>query len=117
VRRGTSSTGNRTKIVATLGPASRSPGVVGELVEAGVDVARINYAHGDSTEHAATVATVKTVGRGAGRAVGVLADLPGPKMRSGELAEEEVYVEAGRPVRVVLETRARRARVGVDHRR
>lgn len=97
MRRGTSSTGNRTKIVATLGPASRSPGVVGELVEAGVDVARINYAHGDPTEHAATVATVKTVGRGAGRSVGVLADLPGPKMRSGELAEEEVYVEAGRP--------------------
>jgi pyruvate kinase len=75
----------RTKIVATLGPATAGPAAVAALVAAGMDVARINLAHGHVDDHRAAIAAVRAAADEAGREVGVMIDLPGPKLRLGEL--------------------------------
>ncbi len=75
----------RTKIVATIGPASRDPEVLVRMVEAGMDVARLNFSHGTAEQHADTAQRVRTAAGRAGRAVAVLQDLPGPKLRIGQL--------------------------------
>src|SRR5262249_45149342 len=75
----------RAKIVATLGPASDSGDTIGALVRAGLDVARLNFSHGTHEEHAARCRRVREASDASGRAVGVLADLQGPKIRLGEL--------------------------------
>ena len=71
----------RTRIVATLGPATDPPGVLEELVDAGLDVARINYSHGTAAEHAERIARWRQIARNVSRPLAVLADLPGPKLR------------------------------------
>ena len=73
----------RAKIVATLGPATDAPGALEALIEAGVDVARLNLSHGTHEEHAARYRRVREASDRCGRAVGVLADLQGPKIRVG----------------------------------
>ena len=85
--------GRRTKIVATVGPASESPEVLRALIAAGVDVFRLNLSHGPVAEHLA--ASGRPAARGVGRTVGVLADLPGPKIRSGTFADDGVHLSAG----------------------
>jgi pyruvate kinase len=80
----------RTKIVCTLGPASWSPERVRSLIAAGMDVARINFSHGDLATHARTIETVREAAREAGRPVAILGDLQGPKIRVGALAEPVV---------------------------
>jgi len=77
----------RTKIVATIGPASREPDTLLRMVEAGMDVARLNYAHGTLEEHEETIRRVRNAAGQAGRAVAILQDLPGPKLRIGPLKE------------------------------
>src|SRR3954447_14759740 len=77
----------RTKIVCTLGPASWSPERIRSLIEAGMDVARINFSHGELERHAETIRNVREVALQAGRPVAVLGDLQGPKIRVGVLAE------------------------------
>ncbi|HET7697956.1 MAG TPA: pyruvate kinase [Vicinamibacterales bacterium] len=76
----------RTKIVATLGPASSQPGTLDALVAAGVDVFRLNFSHGTHESHAATFHAVRAAARRAGRDVAILQDLSGPKIRTGRLA-------------------------------
>jgi len=76
----------RTKIVATIGPASRDGPMLDALIAAGMDVGRINAAHGSVDEHRETVARLRAASERAGRPVGVLLDLPGPKLRLGDLA-------------------------------
>jgi pyruvate kinase len=83
----------RTKLVCTLGPASAA--LVPELVAAGMDVARVNFSHGTPSEHAAAVAAVRGASAAVGREVGILVDLPGPKIRLGELAGGAIDLEAG----------------------
>jgi pyruvate kinase len=85
----------RTKIVATIGPASREPETLVRLVEAGMDVARLNYSHGTLEEHAETVLRVRDAAGRAGRPVAILQDLPGPKLRIGPLSEGVVELAAG----------------------
>src|ERR1700716_3087361 len=85
----------RTKIVATIGPASREPETLVRLVEAGMDVARLNYSHGTLEEHAETVGRVRDAAGRAGRPVAILQDLPGPKLRIGPLEEDVVELTAG----------------------
>jgi pyruvate kinase len=85
----------RTKIVATIGPASRDPETLVRLVEAGMDVARLNYSHGTLDEHAETVRRVRDAAGRAGRPVAILQDLPGPKLRIGPLGEDVVELRAG----------------------
>ncbi len=85
----------RTKIVATIGPASRDPETLVRLVDAGMDVARLNYSHGTLEEHAETVRRVRDAAGRAGRPVAILQDLPGPKLRIGPLREDVVELAAG----------------------
>jgi pyruvate kinase len=85
----------RTKIVATIGPASRDPEVLARMVEAGLDVARLNFSHGTDAEHAETAERVREAAGRAGRQVAILQDLPGPKLRIGVLAEDVVELKPG----------------------
>src|SRR5688500_13130073 len=93
----------RTKIVATIGPASRSPGVLRRLIDAGVDVFRLNFSHGTHEEHSATLADIRAVSREAGRHVAVLQDLCGPKMRLGPLPGDVVECPLGEEFTLVAE--------------
>ena len=85
----------RTKIVATIGPASREPATLLAMVNAGMDVARLNYSHGTLEEHAETVRRVRDAAGRAGRPVAILQDLPGPKLRIGPLREDVVELKPG----------------------
>ena len=82
---GSDSSPIRTKIVATIGPASRGPAALRQLIEAGVNVFRLNFSHGTHEEHAAVLAEIRSLSRQLGRHVGVLQDLCGPKMRLGAI--------------------------------
>jgi len=75
----------RTKIVATLGPASDSPEKLRALVDAGMDAARLNLSHGAHADHAERARRVRAVEVEAGRPIALIADLQGPKLRIGEL--------------------------------
>jgi len=88
----------RTKIVATIGPASREPQTLLRMVEAGMDVARLNYSHGTLEEHAETVRRVRDAAGRVGRPVAILQDLPGPKLRIGALREDIVELKPGEHV-------------------
>jgi pyruvate kinase len=77
----------RTKIVCTLGPASWSPERITSLIEAGMDVARINFSHGEQARHAETIRNVRDAALRAGRPIAILGDLQGPKIRVGVLPE------------------------------
>jgi pyruvate kinase len=76
----------RTKIVATIGPASRAPATLRALVDAGLNVARLNFSHGTHAEHASVITDIRRVATQTGVPVAVLQDLPGPKVRTGSLA-------------------------------
>ena len=93
----------RTKIVGTLGPASSSPEVLRTLIEAGLDVARINFSHGTHEQHAKTIQTVRDVADELGRPVAILGDLQGPRIRIGDLAETIMLID-GADVILVPET-------------
>jgi pyruvate kinase len=85
----------RTKIVATIGPASRDPETLVRMVDAGMDVARLNFSHGNAEQHAETAQRVRSAAGRAGRAVAILQDLPGPKMRIGPLAGDIAELKTG----------------------
>jgi pyruvate kinase len=85
----------RTKIVATLGPASRSPAVLRKLLDAGAKVFRLNFSHGTHDEHSAILADIRTLSRECGRHVAVLQDLCGPKMRLGPIPGDLVECPLG----------------------
>src|ERR687883_875161 len=85
----------RTKIIATIGPASRDPEVLVRMVEAGMDVARLNFSHGSHEQHAETAQLVRQAAGRAGRPVALLQDLPGPKLRVGPLRDGTVDLKPG----------------------
>jgi len=84
-----------TKIVATLGPASSSKEQLAGLVAAGIDVVRLNFSHGTADDHRQRVETLRAVAHHAGRVVGVMADLQGPKIRIGKFANGPIALKAG----------------------
>jgi pyruvate kinase len=88
----------RTKIVATVGPASREPETLKQLLEAGVDVFRLNFSHGTAAEHAENVARIRAASEELGREVGLLGDLPGPKLRLGDLEGDVAVLHSGSTV-------------------
>lgn len=87
----------RTKIVATLGPASDRDGVLDELIQAGVDVVRLNFSHGSAEDHRRRLAAVRESAERHGRAVAALGDLQGPKIRIARFAEGAVHLDEGQP--------------------
>jgi pyruvate kinase len=93
----------RTKIVATLGPASRDPAVIRRLVEAGVDVFRLNFSHGTHDEHTAALLAIRQIGEETGHQLAVLQDLCGPKIRLGPIAGEAVECDFGAEFRLTSE--------------
>ena len=93
----------RARIVATLGPASRAPGTVRALAEAGVDVFRLNFSHGSHEDHAAALKAVRGAEIALQRPLGVLADLQGPKLRLGKFADTEISVKPGHTMRFDLD--------------
>jgi pyruvate kinase len=85
----------RTKIVATIGPATMAPEMLERLIAAGLDVARLNFSHGNHEEHARTIAAMRAIAARMGRPVAILQDLAGPKIRTGPIAAGEVKLEPG----------------------
>jgi pyruvate kinase len=94
---------SRTKIVATIGPASRSPAALGKLMEAGVNIFRLNFSHGTHAEHSAAVAAIRACSAELNKEVAILQDLCGPKMRLGTLAGELVECSLGEEFSMVVE--------------
>jgi len=92
----------KTKIVCTLGPASTSPQVVKEMARAGMDVARLNFSHGTHNEHKERIGLIRRVSREINKEIGILADLQGPKIRTGRLAEP-LHLEEGNRLYLVSE--------------
>lgn len=96
---------NLTKIIATLGPATSSPDVIRKLIREGVDVFRINFSHGDFQEYEMLLNAVRSVSREEGLPIAVMGDLPGPKIRIGEVVPEGVLVEIGDAIFITGEER------------
>src|SRR2546430_11984955 len=90
----------RTRIVCTIGPSSASPQVMRAMVQAGMDVARLNFSHGDPETHRAAAKAVREAADDAGRPVAVLGDLQGPKIRTGPV--EGTFQRRGRGTAGVL---------------
>jgi len=86
---------NKTKIVCTIGPASESQQVMEQMLLAGMNVARLNFSHGDLESHKKVMDSLRSASRATGRRVAIMADLSGPKMRIGKLKEEPVELTAG----------------------
>ncbi len=82
----------RTKIVCTLGPGVSTPAMIERLIRAGMNVARINLSHGNLTEHARYIGIVRDIAERLGNSVAILADLPGPKYRTGEMKDDSAVL-------------------------
>ena len=94
----------RTKIVATIGPASREPETLARLVEAGMDVARLNFSHGTREQHQETAERVRRAAGQAGRQVALLQDLPGPKLRIGPIEHDLAELRSGDELTLVADS-------------
>ena len=92
----------RTKIVATLGPASSTPEVLARLFRAGADVFRLNFSHGTHEDHAARIAMIRDLELRFDRPIGILADVQGPKLRVGQFAGGRVQLQTGQAFRLDL---------------
>lgn len=95
---------HRTKIVATIGPASRSPDVLKQMIQAGMSVARLNFSHGSYEDHAKTIAMIRAVAKELDTPVTILQDLQGPKIRVGELPEGGMRLSEGEMLTLVPTT-------------
>src|SRR6266478_1488207 len=86
---------HKTKIVATIGPASESPEMLARLIRAGMNVARLNFSHGTPSNHAEVIRRIRDAARESGRRVTIMADLPGPKLRLGKIDPGPVHLLTG----------------------
>jgi pyruvate kinase len=96
--------GRRTKIIATIGPATWDGDVLTRLIEAGADVLRLNFSHADRERHARTIESIREAAERVGREVAILGDLPGPKLRVGELRGDVAELETGMHVKLTPQT-------------
>jgi len=94
---------NKTKIVCTIGPASDSPEVMEKMIRAGMDIARLNFSHGDFASHEKTINSLRTASKAAGRRLAIMADLSGPKMRIGKIDPEPIELTPGDPFTLTTE--------------
>ncbi|MGB0359736.1 MAG: pyruvate kinase, partial [Litorivicinaceae bacterium] len=109
----------RTKIVATLGPASDRTGVLKRLLESGVDVCRLNFSHGSADDHRRRAREVREIAKDIGRTIAILADLQGPKIRIARFKDQAVNLTIG--AQFVLDAQlgsndGDQTRVGLDYR-
>jgi pyruvate kinase len=94
---------NKTRIVATIGPASSSPAVLERMIEAGMNVARLNFSHGDFSTHQQNIQNLRAASRAAGRPVAIMADLSGPKMRVGRFGVDSIELKPGDPFTLTIQ--------------
>ena len=94
---------NKTKIVCTIGPASRSKDVVMQLIREGMNVARLNFSHGAFSGHARDITVIREASDTLGIPVAIMADLPGPKIRIGELVREPILLKTGQQLALTTE--------------
>ena len=95
---------NKTKIVCTIGPASETPEIMEQMIRAGMNVARLNFSHGSFDSHRKVIAGLRQAAKKTGERLAIMADLPGPKMRIGDLAEEPVDLIPGAPFTLTAES-------------
>lgn len=93
----------RTKIVATIGPASAQPKVLEQLIRSGMDVARLNFSHGTYAEHRTLIKNIRAAAKKAGRTVAIMQDLQGPRIRIGQISRDGIEVRRGEAVVLVPE--------------
>lgn len=106
-----------TKILVTLGPASSTPEVIRALIEAGADAFRLNFSHGGPEDHKARLATIRALERETGRPISIVADLQGPKIRVGRMADGVIELEDGKRFRLDLDpAEGTRRRAPLPHR-
>ena len=86
---------NETKLVCTIGPASDSPEIMLQMLHGGMNIARLNFSHGDFAWHRTAIDNLRRAARTAGKRVTIMADLPGPKIRIGQLAQEPIELKRG----------------------
>jgi pyruvate kinase len=94
---------NKTKIVCTIGPASDSPEVLEKLILAGMNIARLNFSHGDFKSHGETIRKIRAATKKTESRVAIMADLPGPKIRIGEFEEAPIELEPGDPFTLTVD--------------
>ncbi len=85
----------KTKIVATIGPASESPAILRQMIRAGMNVARLNFSHGEFDIHRRVIRYIRAAEKATGQRVAIMADLSGPKMRIGNFGVEKIQLKAG----------------------
>ncbi len=107
----------RTKIVATLGPASNDPKILKQMIRAGVDLVRMNFSHGSAQDHMKRAETVREVAKACGRTVGILADLQGPKIRIRKFENDKIVLNDGDTfiLDAALDGLGNQERVGLDY--
>jgi pyruvate kinase len=86
---------SKTKLVCTIGPASDSPEIMLQMLHAGMNIARLNFSHGDFAWHKTAIDNLRRAARTAGKRITIMGDLPGPKIRIGQLAEEPIELKRG----------------------
>ena len=92
-----------TKIVATIGPASRDPEIIREMIHAGMNVARINFSHGDHKTHGETIDTIRRIAQEEDAVIALLCDIQGPKIRIGKLEKEPMDLQTGDKITMTLD--------------
>lgn len=95
--------GKRTKIVATIGPTSRDETTLRQIIRAGLDVARINFSHGEHETHGETIDAVRRIAEEEKRVVAILCDIQGPKIRIGKIAKEPIVLNPGDQITLTLD--------------
>jgi pyruvate kinase len=95
--------GKRTKVVATIGPSSRDENVLRQMIRNGMDVARINFSHGDHQTHGKTIDDVRRIAAEEGAVVAILCDIQGPKIRIGKIAKEPITLRPGDKITLTLD--------------
>src|SRR6516225_7962249 len=86
---------HKTKIVATIGPASNSPEMLERLIRGGVNIARLNFSHGNFEQHGEVIERIRNASKATGRRVAIMGDLPGPKMRLGTIQPDPIQLVSG----------------------
>ena len=93
----------KTKIVCTIGPASEQPETLHQLIEAGMNVARLNFSHGDHEEHGNRIINIREAARKTGSNIGILLDTKGPEIRTDDMENGSIELEAGSTVSISME--------------